>query len=524
MTGGEAPLLEALRAPVSGLHASWAMTPRTPFVDALRGLAVVLMVINHTARWWLDPAVGDPREAVIYTTMVLAGPTFLFLVGFSLALGYARALAGGRAFGSVAARHLQRSLVIAAIALGLNAVVFPHDVLGARVLLSIALAIAVVTPLVPLVRRPAGRIALLALAVTVYAVFPGALPALRDWSAAHPVAGSLLLREFPVFPWLALVLLGLPLGWAEATVPEGRSRARRYAALGAVGLLAIAAFLARDRETPLAARLAIDRDLELNGYWTAAPATAIGMAGAILALLAVAYWLAERRRWRFHALVLLGRAALLLYVLHLIVVLPLGRETWGLVWADWWRWGAATAALLAALVAMAWLWLDVRPRLPRRLGGAGSVLTRPEPSARLRPVSRAGRGAATVVALLAVGCATAADTAATKPGLDPDLASLYETYVACQNAGKGCSPSGPVVVSEAADVLIDAVASGDASALASDLVVLGMREAAVAGRIVSGWLPIVAIPRLAGLTTLQFVRPALPATQGNSRGTGAIPR
>ncbi|MGH7264321.1 MAG: heparan-alpha-glucosaminide N-acetyltransferase domain-containing protein, partial [Candidatus Rokuibacteriota bacterium] len=63
------------------------MTGRRPFVDALRGLAVALMVVNHTARWWLDPALGG-REALVYVTMVLAGPTFLLLVGFSLALSW----------------------------------------------------------------------------------------------------------------------------------------------------------------------------------------------------------------------------------------------------------------------------------------------------------------------------------------------------------------------------------------------------------------------------------------------------
>jgi len=225
--------------------------------------------------------------------------------------------------------------------------------------------------------------------------------------------------------------------------------------------------------------------------------------------------------------VLLGRAALLLYALHLIVVLPLAREAWGLVWADWWRWGAATTALLATLAAVAWLWLRLRPSRPRRLGGAGSagsVLTRPAPSARLRPVSPAGRGVAAALALVALAAATAGDAGAPKPGLNPDLASLYETYVACESAGKPCPPSGSAVVSESGDVLIDAVASADANVLKADLVALGMRDAAVAGRIVSGWLPILAIPRLAGLTTLQFARPALPATQGSSRGSGAIPR
>jgi len=59
---------------------------RLLFLDALRGLALVYMVLNHTARWWLDAPMGRPRSHLIYVTVTLAGPLFLFLVGFCLPL------------------------------------------------------------------------------------------------------------------------------------------------------------------------------------------------------------------------------------------------------------------------------------------------------------------------------------------------------------------------------------------------------------------------------------------------------
>jgi len=56
-------------------------------------------------------------------------------------------------------------------------------------------------------------------------------------------------------------------------------------------------------------------------------------------------------------------------------------------------------------------------------------------------------------------------------------------------------------------VTIDAVAQTNAVALVADLKALGLQDAAVAGRMVSGRLPIAAIPEAAALTDLRFARP-----------------
>ena len=72
-------------------------TERLQFLDAVRGFALVLMIINHTGRWWQDGTMGWPRYNLIYTSMAVGAPLFLFLVGFCLPLSYARraAAAGG---------------------------------------------------------------------------------------------------------------------------------------------------------------------------------------------------------------------------------------------------------------------------------------------------------------------------------------------------------------------------------------------------------------------------------------------
>jgi hypothetical protein len=104
------------------------------------------------------------------------------------------------------------------------------------------------------------------------------------------------------------------------------------------------------------------------------------------------------------------------------------------------------------------------------------------------------------------GCATAQVSAK----LDANLAALHAAYVACRQQQTSCPPN---------EVVIDAVASGDAGALRIDLTALGMRQIAVAGRIVSGWLPVPAIPCLAGLATLQFARQALSGTRPGAADT-----
>jgi hypothetical protein len=46
----------------------------------------VFMVVNHTARWWIGVPMGWPRYHLVYVTLTLAAPLFLFLVGFYLPL------------------------------------------------------------------------------------------------------------------------------------------------------------------------------------------------------------------------------------------------------------------------------------------------------------------------------------------------------------------------------------------------------------------------------------------------------
>lgn len=57
-------------------------------------------------------------------------------------------------------------------------------------------------------------------------------------------------------------------------------------------------------------------------------------------------------------------------------------------------------------------------------------------------------------------------------------------------------------------VVVDAVANGDANTLRAELIALGMQNAQVSGRVVSGLMPLAAMDAAEGLASLKFMRPA----------------
>jgi hypothetical protein len=110
---------------------------------------------------------------------------------------------------------------------------------------------------------------------------------------------------------------------------------------------------------------------------------------------------------------------------------------------------------------------------------------------------------------------TREDKSSTYGKIGPELSSLYKQYSAtlASDPGAPFRSTNPLVHIIEDRVVIDAVASGDVDTLKADLVSLGMEQAATFGRIVSGQLPIAAIPALARLASLNFARPASAITQ-----------
>ena len=118
------------------------------------------------------------------------------------------------------------------------------------------------------------------------------------------------------------------------------------------------------------------------------------------------------------------------------------------------------------------------------------------------------------IAVFLVGLSSASALAGPRSESDgkahPALMALY-----ARHASQASRTSAAVFASDSAwmrlhgdRVLIDAVADGDPAILAATLTVLGAQHLAIHGRVISGQLPIAAIPSLNGIAHLRFARPA----------------
>jgi uncharacterized membrane protein len=336
---------------------------RLLFLDGLRGIALILMVVNHTSRWWLDvKPLGWPRYYLIYGSVILPASIFLFLVGFCLPLSYRRSPGRDRMTATLL-KYGRRGLQVIAAGLLLNLVVFPEEpIWTGGVLQTIGLSIVVLGPLLPLLRSRWGREGLLALAVGLFVAFTLSYQALQQWVVAHPVMGRIWFFDFPPWPWLSAALIGLVLGWRWLDARErGRAAEARYFATTAlVGVVCLLFYLAWEWWLPTAPRFGFPRDFLLNRHWTPRGVTTALIAGGLACLLAGTYWLMEVKGWQLRWLVVLGQTALMLYFVHQLIVLTLINQALGLRFNNWPLYVGANLALIVLLVGMGYAWLAIK--------------------------------------------------------------------------------------------------------------------------------------------------------------------
>jgi uncharacterized membrane protein len=342
---------------------------RLQFLDAVRGFALVLMILNHTGRWWQDGAMGWPRYNLIYASMVVGAPLFLFLVGFCLPLSFARRRPTTGLSG-VAAKFLQRGARLILASWLLNFLVFRDEPFWeGGVLQTIGLGIILALPPMLLLHRRGARSLLIAVALGAYALFSVSYAQVIAWLPAHPVLGRIFLFEFAPWPWISLVWIGLALGWTWALQDTPARRARYLTIMSAVGVLFIAVFVTWDwaHGTPTHLSLAFKRDFIVNNHWISRGVTNFLCLGSVFCLLGLAYYVVEIRRVPVGWLVVLGRTSLMLYFLHHVLVLTIAHEWLGLKLNNWWWYGLTNVLLTIVLVYLGRLWLEIRSVAARRL-------------------------------------------------------------------------------------------------------------------------------------------------------------
>jgi uncharacterized membrane protein len=343
---------------------------RLRFLDAVRGFALLLMIANHTGRWWQDGTMGWPRYNLIYATMAVGAPLFLFLVGFCLPLSFAPRRQAGAPVGlGVAVKFLQRGAKLVLAGWLLNLVVFRDEPFWeGGVLQTIGLGIILALPPMLILRRRVARYLLVVFALAFYALFSIFHSSIEAWLPTHRALGRIFFFEFPPWPWIAIVWIGLSLGWVFALQDGAERRARYLTRMTAAGLACLAVFAIWDwaHGTPLHLSLAFKRDFVVNNHWTARGITTFLCVGSVFCLLGLAYYLVEVKRLPAGWLVILGRTSLMLYFLHHLIVLTLAKEWLGLKLNNWWWYALANAVLLVLLVGIGRLWLAIRAVAARR--------------------------------------------------------------------------------------------------------------------------------------------------------------
>jgi uncharacterized membrane protein len=368
---GRALPARAARAPASPAH-------RAAFLDGLRGIAILLMVVNHTARWWLEREAAA-RVPIVYGSVILPAALFLFVAGFCLPLSCRRRLAARRpgpgtspaACGPLALARLYGPRGAALVAGGvlLNVLVFPDQApWSGGVLLTIGLSVVLVALLMPLLASPVGRVGVLGVAMGLYAVFALSYPALTAWVAGHQEVARVVFLDFPPWPWAGAALVGGVAGsWWLSARQRGPGHERRY--FRAAAILGAAALVAHDvwqMLGPTSRPFGFGRDFALNQHWTPRGMTLLLIAGGVALLLAGMYWLMEVRGWRLPWLVTLGRTALMLYFVHHVIVYTVVSRGFGVRFGSWMAYAAANAVLLIVLVHLGRAWLALEGRLAWR--------------------------------------------------------------------------------------------------------------------------------------------------------------
>ncbi|MCA9720251.1 MAG: DUF418 domain-containing transporter [Myxococcales bacterium] len=302
-------------------------------LDALRGLAVFLMMEQHLGIWlWRIPAGGAKRFPGLVAFNALGGmaaPLFISLAGVGGALMLERAGAGSPAQDRVLAR---RGLALIGFGYALN-LMTPRWLGPLSWFVLHLIGFGLLT--LPLWRRLASsRLLALAGALVV------ATPLAHAWlgtplrlgfnrMADHSRPGgalrlALVEGHFPIIPWLALFLVGVVVGrWISA---GQRGRVARLAG----GLVIAGALLGAVRALTRADALPlydwIPRPVGLRAFYVALdfypahPPILALLSGLALGLIYLATGPRVAGRFhRRHPLVTLGRASLTLLIVHVVL-------------------------------------------------------------------------------------------------------------------------------------------------------------------------------------------------------------
>ncbi|HEB91458.1 MAG TPA: DUF1624 domain-containing protein [Deltaproteobacteria bacterium] len=378
---------------------------RIAAIDWMRGLVMLLMVVDHASLMWnpgrvaadsaylRDPVTGAPLwtpgaslDWLQFTTRWithLCAPTFLFLSGTSLAISLERRRGRG-----ASSFELDRHLFIRALVLfaceGLISMMPGHDGLHLQVLFAIG---ASMLAMIPLRRLPASFLLALGLAwlagseFVLFRFFPiGNEATAVSRSLARllffvPGRSGSIFVQYPMTHWLGMMILGWAFGrflLARPANENGRLDIEKLLLLSGLSSLLLWAFVRRNNGYGNMGLLRDDTTivqwLHMSRY---PPSLSFSMMElGLMALLLVVFLRHERRMSgpprEFNPLLVFGQTALFFYVVHFIVLgagvaILRGESDPGGLSATW----LATGAALVVLYPICLGYRALKRRFPR---------------------------------------------------------------------------------------------------------------------------------------------------------------
>ncbi|WNN38728.1 DUF1624 domain-containing protein [Pseudomonas inefficax] len=360
------------------------LTQRLQSIDALRGLVILFMLLDHVRETFFlhrqvsDPMAIDATEPSLFFSRTLAhlcAPVFVMLTGLSAWL-YGEKHQGRS---DVAAFLFKRGLFLVALEFTLVNFAWtfqlPPSVIYLQVIWAIGVSMIALSLLVWLPR--AALIALGAIIIAGHNLLDGlhfgAESALHvPWAILHDrgwleFSESLRLRtSYPVLPWIGVIALGYGLGPWFARGSEAGQRQHRLLLAGLIALLGFVVLRLVNGygEAPWSTYPTVTQTLMSFFNITKYPPSLLFLAltlGSGLLLLR-AFERAGQARW-ISALAVCGAAPMFFYLLHLYVLKLLylaSLALFGRNHGDYFGFDGIAAVWLAAVLLAVSLYLPVR--------------------------------------------------------------------------------------------------------------------------------------------------------------------
>ena len=337
------------------------MTGRLKFLDDFRWLAIAAMVVNHAGHYLTLHPVNYPIYLMIYLSVTLAAPIFLFVAGFSQLLSWQRFSLSGGSMNAYLIKCLKRAAMLILSGCLINILFFfDEPFYRSRVLFFLGVSAILAVPFMPLLKKRTGRIFVSILALVIFAGFQTVSPAIAGALSRNPIAADIFLSEFPLLPWFALYLVGLLSAYEYSALDEIKRKIFMKIGLAA-GMLSLFLWVILSAIYGRMALFSFAYDLDLGGYWTPSLITWLWIFGWIMIGFFCAYFVRQDFPDNETILSVLGKNALAAYFIHFFIIRTVGESVLGAQLA-----GAAELALPIILTLII-LWILLKSKLFAKL-------------------------------------------------------------------------------------------------------------------------------------------------------------